>query len=130
MSLTAYIYYFLYIISASKLGKGENPELNTASLLEGDIIIINLEFIKYPQAALSMVKATLPEVYLIGASLIGPSLAKDRTSNSELGLVNWILAKGRINQRVNHPHNLGKGLPKDSFNGVVNQNLGIAYNPR
>lgn len=31
-SVTAYTDYFLYIITASKLGKGESPELNTASL--------------------------------------------------------------------------------------------------
>lgn len=114
----------------SKLDEGENPELNTASLLEGDIIKINLKIMKYLQAALSMVKAILPEVYIIGASLIGPSLAKDRTSNNELGLVNWILAKGRINQGVIHTHNLWKGLPKDIFNGAVNQKFGIAYGHR
>ena len=48
MSLTVYTYYFLYIISASKLGKGENPELNTASLtsshnlITGNIIYNNI----------------------------------------------------------------------------------------
>ena len=113
----------------SKLDEGGNPELNTASLLEGDIIKINLKIMKYLQAALSMVKAILPEVYIIGASLIGPSLAKNRTSNNELGLVNWILAKERINQGVIHTHNLWKGLPKDSFNGAVKPLYNTDYFP-
>jgi hypothetical protein len=76
-----------YIISASKLGEGESPKLNTASLLKGNIRI-NLEILKYSRAALSKVKAILLEVYLIGASLIGLSLARDGTNKFELGLVN------------------------------------------
>ena len=126
MSITIYIDYFLYIISASKLGEEESSELNTASLSEGNRQVINLEITKYSQAALSKVKATLPEVYLIGASLIGLSLARDRTNNYELGLVNRVLAKGRINQGIIYALNLGKGLPKDN-NGIVNQNYGIVY---
>jgi hypothetical protein len=86
-SLIIYIYYFLYIISASKLGEGESPKLNTASLLKGNIRI-NLEILKYSRAALSKVKAILLEVYLIGAYLIGLSLARDGTNKYELGLVN------------------------------------------
>ena len=50
-SVTAYTDYFLYIISASKLGKGESPELNTASLLEG-VFMTNLDVINYLRAAL------------------------------------------------------------------------------
>lgn len=117
------------MISASKLGGGESPKLNTASLLEG-VIRINLVILIYPRAALSKVKAILLEVYLIGAYLIGPSLARDWTSINELGLVNWILAKGHFNRGVIYTHNLGKGLPKDSINGVIIWNFGIAYSPR
>lgn len=82
MSLTTYTDYFLCIVPALELGGGENPKLNTASLQEGNRQVINLEITKYSRAALSMVKATLPEVYLIGASLIGPSLARNRTSKN------------------------------------------------
>lgn len=156
MSVTTYTDYFLYIISASKLGKGESPELNIASLqaplnenrlpkgsLRSTVVMlqklqsisisiniyckkfinitsnfififnlcagdrkiftigdnkcqefcdqdsvfrgikgdtrVNLDILKYLRAALSKVKATLPEVYLIGAHIIGLSLAKDWT---------------------------------------------------
>ena len=44
--LTIYTDYFLNIISASKLGKGESPKLNTASLLKRDFRI-NLEILTY-----------------------------------------------------------------------------------
>jgi hypothetical protein len=98
------------MISASKLGKGESPELNTASSLEG-VLRINLVILLYPRAALSMVKAILLEVYLIGAYFIGPSLARYWTSMHELGLGNWILAKGHFNRGVMYILNLGKGLP-------------------
>jgi hypothetical protein len=113
----------------SKLGKGESPELNIASSLEG-VLIINLVILLYPRAALSMVKAILLEVYLIGAHFVGPSLARYWTSIYELGLGNWILAKGQFNQGVIYILNLGKGLPKDSVKGVVIWNFGIAYSPR
>jgi hypothetical protein len=117
------------MISASKLGKGESPELNIASSLEG-VLRINLVILLYPRAALSMVKAILLEVYLIGAHFVGPSLARYWTSIYELGLGNWILAKGQFNQGVIYILNLGKGLPKDSVKGVVIWNFGIAYSPR
>lgn len=77
-----------------------------------------------------MVKAILLEVYLIGAYFIGPSLARYWTSMHELGLGNWILAKGHFNRGVMYILNLGKGLPKDSVKGVVIWNFGIAYSPR
>ena len=43
-SITVYIDYFLYIISASKLGKGESPELNIASLSHPIFYSINQIF--------------------------------------------------------------------------------------
>jgi len=126
--LTIYTDYFLNIISASKLGKGESPKLNTASLLKRDFRI-NLEILTYLWAALFMIKAILLEVYLIGAYIIGPNLARDRISFNELELVNWILTKGHLNWGVNYTYNLGKGLSKNSINGIVNRNFGIAYSP-
>lgn len=74
-------------------------------------IRFNLEIMKYSRAALSKVKAILLEVYLIGAYLIGPSLARDRASKCELGLDNWVLTKGHFNRGVNYTLNLGKRLP-------------------
>jgi len=59
-----------------------------------------------------MVKAILPETYLIGAFVMGPSLEKNKARNFELGLDNWILAKGRIYRDVSNILNLRKGLPK------------------
>lgn len=85
--------YFLYylcvhIISASKLGKGESPELNIASLLKG-VFRTNLGVLNYLRAAaLSMVKVILLKVYLKDAYIIGPSLARDWTRNNELKLDN------------------------------------------
>lgn len=58
-----------------------------------------------------MVKAILPETYLIGAFVMGPSLEKIMARNFELGLDNWILAKGRIYRDVSNILNLRKGLP-------------------
>lgn len=58
-----------------------------------------------------MVKAILLEIYLNGASIIGPSHVRDGTSNFELGLDNWILTKGRINWGVQNTF-LRNGLPK------------------
>ena len=58
-----------------------------------------------------MVKATLLEIYLYGA-YIGPSLARDRTSNTEFELDNWIQTKGQVNRSVQNTLNLRNGLPK------------------
>lgn len=127
--ITTYTDYFLYVISASKLGEGENPKLNTASLLEG-VFRTNLGVLNYLRAALSMVKVILLEVYLKDAFIIGPSLAKDWTRKNELGLDNWILAKGHSYRGVKYTLNLGNGLPKDKLKGVVNRNFGIAYSQR
>ena len=110
------------------INSGVFEPLDICGKLKG-ILRINLEILRIPEPTLSMVKAILPEVYIIGASLIGPSLAKDRTSNNELGLVNWILAKGRVNQGVIHTHNLWKGLPKDIFNGAVKPLYNTDYFP-
>jgi len=126
-SLTIYKDYFLYIVSATKLGEGESPEPNTASSQTGHKLI-NLGII-YVRAALSKVKAILPEVYLIGALFIGPSLARDRTRQSELGPDNWGLTKGHFCRGIKYTLNLGKGLPKGNINGIVTQNFGIAYSP-
>jgi len=87
MSITTIKDYFLYIITASKLGKGESPELNIASLQEG-VNRINLGILELLQAALSMVKVILLEVYLIGVYLIGPNHARDWISLNELLLDN------------------------------------------
>lgn len=65
-----------------------------------------------------MVKAKLLEIYIPGASIIGHSLARDRTINSELELDNWILTKGRINRGVIYTHKVWKGLPTDIL-GIV-----------
>lgn len=111
LSVKTNIDYFLCIISASKLGGGESPKLNTASLLEGKSFRVNLKSLKISRAALPMVKAILLEIYLNGASIIGPSHVRDRTSNFELGLDNWILTKGRINWGVQNTF-LRNGLPK------------------
>ena len=117
-SVTAYTDYFLCIISASKLGKGESPELNTASLLEG-VFRINLDVLNYLRAALSKVKVILLEVYLKDVYFIGPSLAKDWTRQNELGLDNWVLTKGHFDRGVEYTLNLGNGLPKDKLEGAV-----------
>lgn len=128
-SVTAYTDYFLYIISASKLGKGESPTLNIASLLEG-VFRVNLDILNYLRAALSKVKVILLEAYLKDAYFMGPSLAKDRTRQNELGLDNWILTKGHFYRGVKYTHNLGNGLPKDKLKGAVKWNFGIAYGQR
>ena len=128
-SVTAYTDYFLCIISASKLGKGESPELNAASLLEG-VFRINLDVLNYLRAALSKVKVILLEVYLKDVYFIGPSLAKDWTRQNELGLDNWVLTKGHFDRGVEDTLNLGNGLPKDKLEGAVKWNFGIAYSQR
>jgi hypothetical protein len=87
LSITIYIDYFLCIISTSKLGKGENSKLNTASLQKGGKVI-NLDITLDPRVALPMVKVTLLKVYLIGAYIVGPNLARDRVSILELVLDN------------------------------------------
>jgi group I intron endonuclease len=110
----------------SKLGGGESPELNTASSLKG-VLRINLVILLYPRAALSMVKAILLKVYLIGAYFIGPSLARYWTSIHELESDNWILAKGHFNRGVMYILNLGKGLPKDSVKGIINPSIYLYY---
>lgn len=131
---TTYIDYFLYIISATKLGEIERSSLNTASsntspynqkpnielvkeLFKG-VFRTNLDVLNYLRAALSKVKAILLEAYLIGAYFVGPSLARDRTSNTEFELDNRIQTKGQVNQGVNYTHNLRKGLPKGNIKGV------------
>lgn len=76
-----------HIISASKLGKGESPKLNIASLLKG-VFRFNPDNLNYLRAALSKVKVILPEVYLKDAYIIGPSHARDWTRKIELGLDN------------------------------------------
>ena len=87
-SIAVYIDYFLYIISASKLGKGESPELNIASLLKG-VFRANLGVLNYLRAAaLSMVKVILLKVYLKDAYIMGPSLVRDWTRKNELKLDN------------------------------------------
>ena len=103
-----------FIISTSKLGKGENPKLNIASLQKGGKVI-NLDITIDPQVALPMVKVTLLKVYLIGAYIIGPNLARDRVSILELVLDNWVLAKGLYSRGINYALNLGKGLPAKWF---------------
>lgn len=128
-SVTTYTDYFFYIISASKLGKGESPKLNIASLLKG-VFRFNLDNLNYLRAALSKVKVILLEVYLKDAYFIGPSLAWDWTRKIELGLDNWILTKGHFYRGVNYTLNLGNGLPKDKLKGVVYRKFGIAYSQR
>jgi hypothetical protein len=127
--------YFLYIISATELGKDERFLLNIASpptslklIREGKgNIRINLNILKYFQAALSMVKAILLEVYLIGAFLSGLVLLGMGLEKHELELDNWILAKGHFYQGVIFTHNSGKGLPVDNSSL---RNFGIAYSFR
>ena len=63
----------------TKLGNGENPLLNLASLLKG-IVRPNLKGRLNFRVAFSMMKATLLEVYLLGASTIGRCHVWDRAS--------------------------------------------------
>lgn len=103
----------------SKLGEGESPKLNIASLLKG-IFITNLGVLNNIRAAaLPMVKVILLKVYLKDAYIIGPSLARDRTRKNELKLDNWILTKGHSYRGVNYTLNLGNGLPTGRLKGVV-----------
>jgi hypothetical protein len=127
--VTTYTDYFLNIISASKLGLGESPKLNIASLLKG-VFIFNLDNLNYLRAALSKVKVILLEVYLKDTYFIGSSFAWDWARKIELGLDNWILTKGQFYRGVNYTLNLGNGLPKDILKEVVNRKLGIAYSQR
>ena len=62
----------------TKLGKGENPLLNIASLLKGNVRP-NQKGRLNSRVAFSMIKAKLPEVYLLGASTIGRCHVWDRT---------------------------------------------------
>jgi len=110
LSVKTKIDYFLCIITASKLGERESLDLNIASLLKGETLRVNLKSLNSTRAALPMVKAILLEIYLKGASIIGPSHVRYWTSNFELGLDNWILTKGRINRGVKNT--LRNGLPK------------------
>lgn len=87
-------------------------------VLEG-VFMTNLGVLNYLRAALSKVKVILLEVYLKDAHFIGPSLAKDRTRQNELGLDNWILTKGHFYRGVKYTHNLRNGLPKDKLEGAV-----------
>lgn len=115
-----------YIISASKLGKAERPFLlNIASSLKGKLVI-NLWITMVSRAALPKVKAILLEVYLIGALLMRPNLARDWISKIELELDNWVLAKGQFNRGAIHTHNLRKGLPKGITNGIFLGTSGLS----
>lgn len=118
-SLYVFKYLSSCIISASKLGGGESPKLNTASLLEGKFVRVNFNSLNIFRAALPRVKAILLEIYLKGASIIRPSPVRDRTSYFELGLDNWILTKGRINRGVQNTLNLRNGLPKGWIVGAA-----------
>jgi hypothetical protein len=68
-----------YVHPTTKLGKGENLLLNIASLLKGNVRP-NQNGRLNSRVAFSMIKAKLPEVYLLGASSIGRRLVWDRTS--------------------------------------------------
>ena len=62
----------------------------------------------------SMIKATLPEAYPLGASLIGLNHTGDRVRIYEIRLDNWIEFKGRYFRDVINIHNMEKGLSKDT----------------
>jgi len=63
----------------TKLGNGENPLLNLASLLKGNVRPNQKGRLNF-RVAISMIKATLLEVYLLGASTIGRCHVCDRAS--------------------------------------------------
>lgn len=63
----------------TKLGNGENPLLNLASLLKG-IVRPNQKGRSKFRVAFSMIKATLLEVYLLGASTIRRCQVWDRAT--------------------------------------------------
>ena len=89
--------------------------------------IINLEILLPARVALLMVKVILLEVYLIDAYIIGLNLTRNMVSTIEFVLDNWVRAKGLCSRGINYVLNLGKGLPKSRFSGIVNWEFGIAY---
>jgi hypothetical protein len=75
-----------FVHPTTKLGKGENPLLNIASLLKG-IVRPNQKGRMNSRVAFSMIKAILPEVYLLGASSVGRCLVWDRTSRLSSAMI-------------------------------------------
>ena len=78
-----------YVHPTTKLGKGETPLLNIASLLKGNVRP-NQNGRLNSRVAFSMIKAKLPEVYLLGASSIGRRLVWDRTSRLSSAMILFV----------------------------------------
>jgi hypothetical protein len=78
-----------YVHPTTKLGKGEIPLLNIASLLKGNVRP-NQNGRLNTRVAFSMIKAKLPEVYLLGASSIGRRLVWDRTSRLSSAMILFV----------------------------------------
>ena len=87
------------VISATKLRNTERYIPNTASSQRE--FIVNLDTKENFRAALSKVKAKLLEIYIPGASIIGHSLARDRTIKGYLKL-NLPGTKNNYNKITNH----------------------------
>ncbi|KAG2216630.1 hypothetical protein INT45_007205 [Circinella minor] len=108
--------------TATELGQGENPRLNLASPINGEIRSTQNDRV-VPLAVSSMVKAILLKVYSPGASLNGLQLVCNR-----LYKVNSILEiKGRVMTYLQPDHTnvlkVEKGQPKDD-NGQIVRTMG------
>ena len=77
--------YCSFVHPTTKLGNGENPLLNLASLLKGNVRPNQNGRLNF-RVAFSRIKATLLEVYLLGASTIGRCLVWDRASRLSFAL--------------------------------------------
>lgn len=109
--LTIFLHYPI-MQTATRLGRGENPKLNVASLWKGEIRS-NQDDRLALQAVTSKVKAILLKVYLQGASSVGLQLAWNRLWKMNLSM-KWLLELWIILSRiVINNLNVKKGQPKE-----------------
>ena len=103
--------------TATRLGQRESPSLNLASLLKGEIRSTQGDRLAL-RAVTSMVKAKLLEVYLRGASTIGPQFACNRlweaNPSMKLLLELWTV----FSRVVINNFNVEKGQPKEVVGSV------------
>ena len=98
-------------IITTESGQGESPRLNIASQFNGSISPRGqVDF----QVILSMVKATLLEVYTLGAPHHGLYLGWDRIHVVLVGICLLLSNRVTITRVIIYCNNLWKGLPKES----------------
>jgi group II intron reverse transcriptase/maturase len=106
--------HFYYMLTTSELGDGENPKLNTASLLEG-LVNSNQDELYEIQVVPSMVKAILPEEQFLCDSRDGLLLAWNGKNQLSKSSAKSDFEVGNLNKSTISGINGSNVQPKDGY---------------